>query len=326
MRAAHYASRLRGFAVPSHFADPIALICPAGAPAPYSGQPSRVHQLYVGVLSLLQSRLNSADSVDVLTSDTPPRYATLGLTVRRAEFEGMPIYTLQRTRAPSDRKVLYVHGGGYTAQPLIFQWLTVAAYARQTGATIGVPMYPLGGHGGTAKTVVPAMADLMTHVITEHGADNISILGDSAGGGLALAAVQEQVRRGDITAKSLVLFSPWLDVTLSDPRSRQINDPMLNADTLIASGKLWADTLDPTDPRVSPLFGPLAGLPPTTVYCGSRDLLAPDTLRLQQKAISDRAPITFGLRRDLIHCWQIFPFLPEAHADRPDIYRALNLE
>jgi acetyl esterase/lipase len=73
---------------------------------------------------------------------------------------------------------------------------------------------------------------------------------------------------------------------------------------------------------VSPLFGSLAGLPPTTVYSGSLDMLCVDAIRLRANAIAERADMTFVLRRGLIHDWVISP-LPEAVAVRPDIYRQL---
>ena len=68
--------------------------------------------------------------------------------------------------------------------------------ARDTGATVVVPLYPLAPQG-TAATDVPAMADLISSQIDQHEAKNVSVYGDSSGSGLALAAVQELVRRGD---------------------------------------------------------------------------------------------------------------------------------
>ena len=81
-------------------------------------------------------------------------------------------------------------------QPTIFHWLNYAAMARDTGATVVVPLYPLAPQG-TAATDVPAMADLISSQIDQHEAENVSVYVDSSGGGLALAAVQELVRRGD---------------------------------------------------------------------------------------------------------------------------------
>ena len=118
-----------------------------------------------------------------------------------------------------------LHGGGYVLKPSIFHWLDYAAMARDTGATVVVPIYPLAPQG-TAATVVPQIADLISAQIDQHGAENVSVYGDSAGGGLALAAVQELVRRGDPVPSHMVLISPALDVTLSDPASQTIDDPV----------------------------------------------------------------------------------------------------
>lgn len=74
----------------------------------------------------------------------------------------------------------------------------------------------------------------------------------------------------------------------------------------------------------SPLFGSLAGLPPTYVYSSSRDLLTVDTLRLRDRVLVENIPdMTFRLRRGLIHDYPIFPFLPDAVAERDNIYRDL---
>jgi acetyl esterase/lipase len=122
----------------------------------------------------------------------------------------------------------------------------------------------------------------------------------------------------------MALLAPWLDVTMSDPLSSAIDDPLLTVGTLRADGALWAGDLKPTNPIVSPLFGSLAGLPPTTVFSGSGDMLAADTLRLRDRVQSEHIPnVDFVLRAGLIHDWPIFGFLPEAYTVRPAIYRAL---
>lgn len=62
-------------------------------------------------------------------------------------------------------------------------------------------------------------------------------------------------------------------------------------------------------------------------YCGSLDVLIADALRLRDRASAEGATnFTFALRKDLLHDWPIFPFLPDARADRPVIYRQLGLD
>jgi acetyl esterase/lipase len=248
--------------------------------------------------------------------------------VQRSEFEGMPVWTLQSPGSTSDETVVAIHGGAFVAHVNIFNWLNYAAMARDTGATVIVPIYPLVPQGGTAGTVVPAMADLISSQIDQHGAENVSVYGDSAGGYLALAAVQELVRRGDPVPSHMVLISPPLDLTLSNPAIQFVDDPVFSGllPTLHNIFQQWAGDLDLTDPLVSPLYGSLAGLPPTAVYFGSLEIFAPDGLVLQDRALATPgADFTFILRKGELHDWPTVPILPETQAVLPDIYQELGL-
>jgi acetyl esterase/lipase len=305
---------------------------------PWTGEPSIVSQVFTGIYRVLGvvGKLFGAPSAitfgasprflgSLLTSDSPPWFTTLGLNVQRGEFEGMPVWTLQSPGTSSGKVVVGFHGGGYIYRPAVTEWLDFAVMAHDTGATVVVPIYPLAPQG-TADTVVPQMADFVSSEIDQHGSENVSAYGDSAGGGLALLAVQELVRRGEPVPSHMVLISPWLDASVSDPASQTIDDPVANYAELKGVGLLWAGDLDPADPRVSPLFGSLEGLPPIAVYSGSLELLSPQTLRLRERALAEGADITFVLRKGEVHVWATLPFLlPEAHAVRPDIYQQLGI-
>jgi acetyl esterase/lipase len=172
------------------------------------------------------------------------------------------------------------------------------------------------------------MADLISAQIDQHGAENVSVYGDSAGGYLALAAVQELVRRRDPVPSHMVLISPPLDLTLSNPAIQFVDDPLFSGllPTLHNIVQQWAGDLDLTDPLVSPLYGSLAGLPPTAVYFGSLEIFAPDGLVLQDKALATPgADFTFILRKGELHDWPTVPILPETVAVLPDIYQELGL-
>ena len=264
----------------------------------------------------------------LISSDSPPWFTTLGLNVQRSEFEGMPVWTLQSPGSTSEETVVAIPGSAFIFPPTIFHWLDYAAMARNTGATVIVPIYPLVPQGGTAGTVVPAMADLISSQIDQHGAENVSVYGDSLGGTIALAAVQELVRRGDPVPSHMVLISPALDLTLSNPAIQFVDDPVLSPllPTAHKNAQLWAGDLDLTDPLVSPLFGSLAGLPPTAVYFGNLEILAPDGLVLQDKALATPgADFTFILRKGEIHDWAVITILPETQAVLPDIYHQLGI-
>lgn len=252
----------------------------------------------------------------------PTGRAVRGLEVERQELVGYPVWTLRRGSGVSKDVVVGIHGGAYVGEIGWSHWWAYADVVRGTGATLMAPIYPL-APVGTAGAVVPRMADLLEAVIAAHGSEQVGVIGDSAGAGLAMAALQELVRRGSSTPARLVLISPWLDATVSDPASLHIDDPMLDAEGLAMCGRMWAGELDPADPRVSPMFGSLSGLPPTLVLAGTLDLLHLDALRLQQRAQEEGADITVEIREGLLHSWAGLPFLPEARAVRPRLLSAL---
>jgi triacylglycerol lipase len=131
------------------------------------------------------------------------------------------------------------------------------------------------------------------------------VLGDSAGANLALAAVEYMVANNETVPASMVLLSPWLDVGMTNPNIAFVHDPLIPVGPAQQWGKAWAGNLSVTNPEVSPLYGSLSGLPPTTVYSGSLDSLAPDVLVLQQEAATQGAPFSFVLANGQIHDWII---------------------
>ena len=221
-------------------------------------------------------------------SNTPPRLLTLllGETVQYTTYDGMSVVQITPAH-PSGDYVVAIHGGAFIFPPSIFHWLDYTVTAYQTGATFEVPIYPLLQQGGTAGTVVPEMAGLLSTQIALHEAPHVSVMGDSAGGNLALAAVQSMVANHEPVPSSMVLLSPWLDLVST-------GGPI---------GPVWAGGLPLTDYRVSPLYGSLAGLPPTYVYSGSADPLQPSAIALQQAALAQGAPMSFVLADYQIHDW-----------------------
>jgi triacylglycerol lipase len=249
---------------------------------------------------------SNAPGLHLFLGNAPPKFLTLplGETVQHSTFEGMPV--VQITPAHPDGKyVVAIHGGAFIFGPSIFHWLDYTVMAYQTGATIEVPIYPLLQQGGTAGTVVPKMADFINMEDTQHGTSNVSVLGDSAGGNLALASVEYLVAHGEPVPSSMVLLSPWLDPFLTNPNIALVHDPLLPVVPGQAIAKEWAGGLPENNYEVSPLYGSLNGLPPTYVYEGSSDILAPDVLVLQHNAALTGAPISFTLAKGEIHDWII---------------------
>lgn len=298
---------------------------------PGAGPTSWRHKLVVGMARLMRIRHRSARKAVTLVEATaasvgaplpapaPPPASLDGVTASLDHFGEWPVWRLEpEGGAARAQTLIYFHGGAYIAQMAGFQWSWIAALVRVLGCRALVPLYPLAPRG-TAETVVPEAADLVAEALAA-GA-SVSVLGDSAGGGLALAVTQELVRRGGAQPAHLLLIAPWLDVTLSDPRSLSIDDPLMTVDGLRWCGRHWAGDLDPVDARVSPLFGSMDGLPPVTVFAGTRDILYPDTARLEQRSRDEGLSMTFITRPGLVHAWPVLTFLPEACDALPRIAR-----
>ena len=241
--------------------------------------------------------------LSLLAGNSPPKFLPLllGETVQHTTFDGMSVVQITPAH-PDGNYVVAMHGGLFVLPPLIFHWLDYTVMAHQTGATIEVPIYPMLPQGGTAGTVVPEMAGLISTEIAQHGAPHVSVIGDSAGGNIALAAVEYLVANHETVPASMVLLSPWLEVGNTNPNIALVHDPWLPPiGTGQQIGKEWAGNLPENNYEVSPLYGSLKGLPPTYVYSGSLDPVAPDVLVLQQEAASQGAPISFVLANGGIH-------------------------
>ncbi len=298
----------------------------------YTGQPSLFHEIVALGAKALKAVLTPVGGVlavvpfkiPFVTDGVPPFFFTHGLDVTHSEFDGMPVLTFTPPE-PTGRVVVAIHGGSYVGEATIFHWWTYTDMARKTGASVVVPDYTL-SPVGTAKTEVPRIADYISQMIDEHGADKVSVVGDSAGGGLALLAIQELVRRDSTTPGRLVLLAPWLDVSTSDQRSTGVDDPLLDIANSARYGNLWAGKLDTKDPLVSPLFGSFDGLPPTYVYSSSRDILTIDALRLRDRVLAENiSNVVFRLRQGLLHDFVIYAPLPDARAERTNLYSDLDL-
>jgi triacylglycerol lipase len=254
------------------------------------------------LLALLASNV---PPISLVMGNSPPKLLPLllGETVQHTTYDGMSVVQITPAH-PDGNYVVAIHGGAGILPPLIFHWLAYTAMAHQTGATIEVPIYPLVQQGGTAGVVVPKMAGLISSEIAAQGASHVSVLGDSAGGNIALASVEYLVANNETVPASMVLLSPPVDASLSNPNIASIRGSWLPpVSTLQQISREWAGNLPINNYEVSPLNGSLKGLPPTTVYAGSQDIAAPDVLVLQQEAVAQGAPISFVLANGETHDW-----------------------
>jgi triacylglycerol lipase len=141
--------------------------------------------------------------------------------------------------------------------------------------------------------------------------------------GAVFRAGINRLRRGSPTPDRLVLISPWLDATVSYPASADIAVPAAGVELLRVGARLWADDADPAHPQVSPLFGSMAGLPPIVIFVGTFDVLYPDTVRLQQRALAEGISVETIVADGLVHVWPLYAPSPRLGQFRSRLFTAL---
>ena len=242
----------------------------------------------------------------------PPRSLYRRFRVSETMQDAHRVFTLAPRKRPVNLHVVYLHGGAYVAEIMPAQWRMMARLLHQLDAAITVPLYPLAPEH-TCPEVLAFAQSVYKTVWHSAGGLPVVLLGDSAGGGMAVALSQQLRNTATPQPASLVLLSPWLDVTCSDPSQPALEgvDPLLAMPGLQEEGRWYAGKLDPTDPAVSPIFGDLRDLPPTLVLTGTHDLLNADAHRLQAKLANLPSSLTVSEYKDMLHVWPAMP-IPEA--------------
>jgi monoterpene epsilon-lactone hydrolase len=193
------------------------------------------------------------------------------------QCNGCEIYTVAPRAARSTGSVLYVHGGAYVQSILWWHWRFIAHMAGRLGMTFTVPLYPLAPeHDCAAASAV--VLDVYGEFLARGEASQPVVMGDSAGGGLALSLTMQAIRAG-----------------LARP-----------------AGRWYAGAMSTTDPRVSPLYGDIAGLPPILMFCGTHDILVADARRLAARAAAEHADVEYYEEPGLMHVYPML-FFPESH-------------
>jgi monoterpene epsilon-lactone hydrolase len=254
----------------------------------------------------------------------PPASISRHVNVTSRVVNGWTVFDVAARSDTKLARAVFFHGGCYVFEIDPLHWRFVAQLVRETGVTISVPIMPL-APTGQATVVVDKAAQIVQPLIAELGARNVSVIGDSSGGGMALAVAMELRDRKHEPLRAIVLSAPWLDISGTDPKLAEIapSDPWLAVPGTKAAGALYRAELSETDWRVSPIHGDLTGLGPITVFTGTRDIVHADALRLSDKAAEQGISLDFHVGEGMIHNYPILP-IPEGTAARAVVAAAIS--
>ena len=242
------------------------------------------------------------DAFDKFVEQTP---VAPGVTIEAASVGGVAGLWCHPPDERAGAAIVHFHGGAYiVGSPRGYRNFGGQIAAR-TGLALFLPDYALAPERVFPSALEDARA--VYRGLSEAGYTEIIVTGDSAGGGLALALLQNLSADANANANAIspragVLLSPWADLTLSGDsmQTRAEQDPLLTREMLARASALYLDGSEARDPRASPLFGEMRGLPPLQFYVGTSEILLDDTRRLAQRARAAEVEVS-------AHIWDGMP-------------------
>ena len=223
-------------------------------------------------------------------------------------LRGVDSIDIRTPGAATDRVILYFHSGVYVIGSASATVPLVSELVRRSAVraiTVDYRLAPENPYPAAVDDAEAAYEGLLAEGL-EPG--QIALAGESAGAGLAVALLLRLRDRGAALPACAVLFSPYVDLTLSgDTMSSKVAvDPLLSPDSLRLRALDYVADADPADPFISPVFGDVTGLPPLLIQVGSHEVLLSDATRLAARAASDDVEVTLEVTPGVPHVFQTF--------------------
>lgn len=233
--------------------------------------------------------------------------------LKEQTFEDMQVFILNDQKSSSQMVILYIHGGAWTNQPLNLHWLFMDKMAQALNAKVIAPIYPKVPHFSYQDTY-PKMLSLYKEILASIESSNqLTIIGDSAGGNIALGLIQLLKRDGLPQPQGIILLSACVDMSLENPLIQEYeeNDPMLASEGMEVITKIWAADKALKDPIISPIYGDFQGVGKITHFIGSHESLYPDAIQFDEKLTEQGVAINTFVYPKMNHVFVVMP-IPEA--------------
>ncbi len=227
------------------------------------------------------------------------------------ELGGIPVVNIDIAGTEPRGTLFHLHGGGFALGSAAGSVGLAASLARKAGLrAVSVdyrlaPEHPYPAGLDDVTTAYRALAEQAGRT------DHIVVSGESAGGNLAVELLIAAQAQGLTMPAAALLLSPMTDLTASG-RSYAGNaqaDPNITARAIRTRAADYLAGTDPADPRVSPVFADLTGLPPLLIQAGSHEVLLDDATRLAARAAADHVAVILDITPGVPHVFQAFAAL-----------------
>lgn len=235
------------------------------------------------------------------------KYRTTELMV-----QGQLVLTIRPLENETLQHVVYFHGGGYSMEASGGHFQIMKQLIDRANCTVTYVDYPLAPEFSVVDTMDMAL-ETYSQLLLVHPEHQFVLMGDSAGGGLALSLSMLIRDKGLKGVEKIILFSPWLDIKLTNERISlyEKRDFVLAAESLRKIGGIYACDLDESHYLVSPKYGDLTGLGDIAVFFGSEEIFYPDCMEFCDAGKAGSTKIRAYKYAGMQHDWVILP-IPEA--------------
>ena len=231
-----------------------------------------------------------------------------GTRTQVIDADGIRAVHITVPQSHSDRYLLYFHGGGYVvgSAPLYRDFLWRIAVAAR--ASVLYFDYRLAPEHPFPAAVEDAVAGYRYLLARDVKPGRIAVAGDSAGGGLVVAAMVAIREAGLPQPGCGWCISPWVDMEMTGETmtSKAAVDPMVQRDGVSEMARLYLNGADPRSPLAAPIYADLAGLAPLLIQVGAAETLLDDAIRLAKVAGAADIGIDLQIWPEMVHVWHLF--------------------
>jgi len=244
---------------------------------------------------------------------------TEAATVTPVDANGVPGEWVTVPESDLNRRLLYVHGGGYVVGSPVTHRRLCEDIARAGGCSVlnlGYRLAPEHPFPAAVEDAIEGLKFIQSNGPEGEGAaDATFVAGDSAGGGLTLATLLTAREQGVDQPNAAIGISSWTDLAITGEtlKTRADSDPLITDNAMIKNmASQYLGDADADNPLASPLYADYAGLPPLLLQVGDAEVLLSDTTRVTEKARAAGVDVVEEVWDEMFHVWHQFaPMLPE---------------
>ncbi|WP_431879806.1 alpha/beta hydrolase [Amycolatopsis sacchari] len=235
------------------------------------------------------------------------------VTYAHTEIGGVPGIRVRPQDADASRVLLFFHGGGFALGSSASHRKLAGHLAKACGVEAFVADFRLAPEHPYPAAIEDGFSVLDALLASGHRIGDITPVGDSAGGNLAIALVLRLMAEGRELPRQVLTMSPWLDMENSGAtiETNDATDFLITREGLQANiDRYLGGTTSPVDPFVNPLHADLTGFPRLYICAGDVESLFDDSVRLHRLAEKCGVDVTFSIGEGQQH---VYPFLAGRH-------------